>query len=343
MVMELATSEDIIHGLCIPNYSLIKQLEQCTEITDLSVCWQGGSYGDGSVLDLSKCTSLINFRAVSFHYKVKFPNSLECVLDYAYTKYLPDFSQCTSLKSIERMSGENTGRTSADIKAMLDTMTVCKNLSRLNFMRVWGFENLSIFVSLSGLNNLKYISLGESSGALNSDLKKLDGIEYLSSLEEINVGNVANMENISALSELKNLKTITFENVNVVKIIPSLINSLSSLETVSFVNCKVTDISGLSGLNLTTLTLNDNNIYNLKALENMNTLKSLNLKNNAIYDTFSYRNDLGDTVTENNIEILANLRRNGVLETLKISGNSGIINYKPLTDLGYNLSKEVFE
>ena len=61
----------------------------------------------------------------------------------------------------------------------------------------------------------------------------------------------------------------------------------------------------------------------------------LNLNNNAISDTASYIDSEGKTKTYNNLEILANLNKNGKLKKLYLSGNDNIVNWTPLSSLNW--------
>ena len=71
-------------------------------------------------------------------------------------------------------------------------------------------------------------------------------------------------------------------------------------------------------------------------MENLKKLESLNLSNNTISDTFSYVDSDGNTKTYNNLEILANLNKDGKLKKLYLSGNDNIINWSPLSSLKWD-------
>ena len=114
----------------------------------------------------------------------------------------------------------------------------------------------------------------------------------------------------------------------------STIKECTTLKNVTLGNAHIQSINGIESLsNLQTLTLNDNNISSLKPLENLKNLEELNLSNNTISDTSSYIDSDGSTKTYNNLEILANLNKNGKLKKLYLSGNDNIINWSLLSSL----------
>ena len=67
----------------------------------------------------------------------------------------------------------------------------------------------------------------------------------------------------------------------------------------------------------------------------MNLLEELNLNNcNGIYDNYN---------NIQNLEILANLHKNGTLNKLYFSGNSSIIDWTTLTNIGWQQESGSFK
>lgn len=178
-----------------------------------------------------------------------------------------------------------------------------ERMAAINFTKINDYINYE-------MPSVKYLTL---SGANSSIIKSLDGIEYFSNIEKLHVWSNNVILNISEINSCKQLKYVDISN------------------------CKVQNLSGLEGLNsIHTLILRNNDISNLKPLENLINLEYLNLNNNAISDPASYIDSDGKIKTYNNLQILANLNKNGKLKSLYLSGNGNIINWTPLSNLNWN-------
>ena len=122
----------------------------------------------------------------------------------------------------------------------------------------------------------------------------------------------------------------------------NMINNLSafagctSLKSITIKNSNVVDISGLKDLPLLNkLILSNNSISSCVPLKNLKSLNYLDLQNNSISDV-SWDGD----VSYNNLKILADLNVNsgngGNLSTLYLSGNTGIVDFTPVSTLKWN-------
>ena len=154
----------------------------------------------------------------------------------------------------------------------------------------------------------------------------LEGLKYLTSLKYLEI-RYTTLSDISFLEEMTNIEVLRLDN--------NSISDISSIE--SLINLKYLDLS-------------NNQVTNIKALKNLQHLGegswyyfdspsslyrcNLGLENNALYDRFSYYDENGNTVTENTLDILAQLNVKYNLKCLYISGNSGIIDYSPLIKQG---------
>ena len=188
-------------------------------------------------------------------------------------------------------------------------------------------------LTLTRLENIKVTSLSEYLKDTNGN--KLE----LPSVISLDISGLNQTLPHSILSDLKglecftNLQTLTMNYTSKILDI-SAIKGCKTLKNVTLGYCNIQSINGLENLsNLQTLTLNDNNISSLKPLENLKNLEELNLSNNTISDTSSYIDSDGNTKTYNNLEILANLNKNGKLKKLYLAGNENIINWSPLSSL----------
>ncbi len=125
------------------------------------------------------------------------------------------------------------------------------------------------------------------------------------------------------------------------------LSNLTNLEYLNLSNNEITNINYLSSLsNLRCLILKNNSISSLYPLKNLNNLGEyfidatgnqqrgyLDVSNNCIYDTGAYQTSDGKIENFNNIEILANLNKNGSLKILYINNNPGIIDFTPISKL----------
>jgi Leucine-rich repeat (LRR) protein len=86
------------------------------------------------------------------------------------------------------------------------------------------------------------------------------------------------------------------------------------------------------------LDLSDCSISNIYALKDLKNLQHLDLTNNCIYDSASFTDSDNNVITYNTMELLANLNsvKNGALMYLYLSGNSGIIDYSPVSSLKWS-------
>jgi Leucine-rich repeat (LRR) protein len=185
---------------------------------------------------------------------------------------------------------------------------------------------------------------------------KLPKVTAGSSITKFEISPTTNVSNYSfSKEEISNF----FENLGKCSIGTLNLNSFGTLDTLTYLSslnsCGITTlylpdytknpsqtyskIKSLSGIeNLITLQYlycQNNSITSLKELSNLTSLKYLDLSNNLIYDTSSYVDEKGETVTYNNLEILAKLNKynKGKLEQLYLEGNSSIISFSPIQSL----------
>ena len=188
-------------------------------------------------------------------------------------------------------------------------------LKRLQYLDVISFSEILKDSNGNKLELPSVISLdlsGLNQKSPQSTLSDLKGIECFTNLQTLTMNYTSKILDISAIKDCTTLKNVTLGYGN--------IQSINGFESLS---------------NLQKLTLNDNNISSLKPLENLKNLEELNLSNNTISDTSSYVDSDGSTKTYNNLEILANLNKNGKLKILYLSGNDNIINWSPLSSLNW--------
>ena len=71
----------------------------------------------------------------------------------------------------------------------------------------------------------------------------------------------------------------------------------------------------------------------------MKNLSTLNLSNNCLYDDF-YKEINGEKVNYNTFEILKRLNKNGNLQKINLSNNTGLVNKDSLTEDGAKWSED---
>ena len=290
--------------------------------------------GLGSRLDLSNCGKLKNFQVYDYWYKFILPASLNALKVENVVEF-PDLSLCSELTEMG-FGFEYVSPEQSQFEDFMRTLINCTKLENLNLIGVYSVADLTACSCLKDMSNITNLTLGGRDWYSNTKLASLSGIENLGFLNSITIEYSSALEDISGLSKLSNLKNLSIKNCEKIKSIPKLIASKENLKTISITNCKVEDITGLTGLDLTVIDLSNNNVTNLKSLENMTSLASLTLVNNGLYNIASYLDEGNVPKTVNNIDILVNLNKEGSLRTLKLSGNRGITEFSKLQNLTWN-------
>jgi len=125
------------------------------------------------------------------------------------------------------------------------------------------------------------------------------------------------------------------------------VDDLSTLTCSNVSN--LNDLSEIEHLHLRNLTIKNGAVSSVYSLRFATTLVNLNLSYNCLFDTASFKDDDQNTVTINNLEILARLNTNyslsaeeissgytkGNLTSLYLLGNSGIIDFSPVSKLSW--------
>ena len=300
-------SSGAMSGLNCSSLEVYRCLENLTDLKKLCIgCW-GPSIGNlGESIDLRN-TSLQEAMIRGLYVNVYLPNTITNVhMGFA----LPIFAE-NSLDLLEAyVAAPKADKTQKFLNEFFESLKNISNVKILKFTRTALMEITSLSEYLKyEMPNVEELYL---SGLSNDKclLQNLDGIENFTNLKKLEVKYNSKILDISAIKNCKNLTDIDLKYSNVKSVL------------------------GLEGLNnLQKLTLNNNNISSLKPLENLKNLEELNLSNNTISDTSSYIDSDGSTKTYNNLEILANLNKNGKLKKLYLAGNDNIINWSPLSSL----------
>ena len=297
-------------GAGIQNTSLKKQLENCTEITYITT---NGMNDDNITLDLSR-TKLTSIYFQSSGCSIILPSSITSISKWYIdnNNWILDFRNLKD-KTLTEVHFGHFGRSWDYYKKELEqlaTYNVTINTLNLDIRK-------GQYVSADILNTMKDVNI-----------------------KGINFGGLTSQENFNFVAsswtdKLKNVTSITMNGVNLQNL--DFLSENINLTSLNLIDCHISDISGISNCtNLESLNLSGttNGFSSLEALKNMKNLTTLNLNNcNGIYDTY------GDI---RNLEILADLHQTGSLTTLNFTGNSSIMDWSPLTNLGWNQSTGSF-
>ena len=324
-----------VNGLYIGNANLLKQLENCTNITQLNLA--GGSIDrynitKGINLDLSKCTKLKKVTFNRILSLVKFPNSLE---EYSgFTNSLNDFSLCENLKKINMNGYAKDALNETDF---FNTLVTCQAKFELIFsVYCVGKENQFID-KLQILKDSKIEAISFYADT-NNDIWQFKDLRYISqlislksiSIQQGKLEGLAGIENLENLQRVRILKT----NLKNLKGISDLNNRIKLLQ---LNDNKINDITGIENLiNIQTADFSNNNISSIKQIETNYSLVSLDLSNNCLFDTSTYTDNNGNVCKYNNLEILAQLNKKGKLKVLYMEGNYSIIDWSPVSNLKWN-------
>ena len=299
-------------GAGLKNTELKKQLENCTEITYITT---NGMCEDDITLDLSN-TKLTSIYFQSGYCSIILPSTINTINSFYIEseKTILDFRNLIG-KTLERVPFGHFGR--------LDFNTTYKTI----------------------LDQLKNYNITVNNLILDLRAKEYISEDIISAMKDVNIKNINfgggtsqetfNFVASSWTNKLKNVTSITMRGINLQNL--DFLSENTNLTSLSLIDCHISDISGISNctkLESLDLSGTTNGFSSLQALENMNKLTTLNLNNcNGIYDTY------GDI---RNLEILADLHQTGSLTTLNFTGNSSIMDWSPLTNLGWNQSTGSF-
>ena len=287
-------------AFCATNLETLKTLQKCTDLENLVMCFNGYSLSEN--IDLSNLTKLKKF-------------IYRCLGGYSYSFIMP-----SSLEEINVMNGYCVN------------LKNCRDLKKLTFNNClsvndeFGYcqlnTNADIVVTIDwldfGANTLKFLdgkNVTEFHTGVNSD------IIYSCDYKCFNL----NWPKIS---------DITCPYMNSVDGTIGGIKNLTNLRSLNLGVDSIVDLSGIENLtNLQSLDLSSNQIKDVHKLGNLNKLSTLNLSNNCIFDDTTFFDENNNKVKIKNLEVLANMNKNGQLRNLYLSGNTGITDWSILSNI----------
>ena len=278
------------------NGDVLVSLKNCSGIS--GIWWKGYADMRDYTLDLSGMTSLTTFSCSgnNFCFNVIFPSSLT---------FFRDLQEPSVFADLSRVTGELRIDFSASTPALIK-----KELASLN-------DNINLTVrdtyastSLSGYTDFSiFKEIYEARGNKKINLVEFTFIDYRNGERVHN--KITSLNGIEYVSGLQIL---------------NLAGQFS----------KLLDIDKLETFkeSLTKLYLKNSSITSCKVFKEMKNLTYLDLSNNCISDTSTYKEG-EQTITFNNLEVLAGLHtsKGGNLTKLFLVGNTGIINFTPVSEL----------
>ena len=295
-------------GAGIENYELKQQLSNCTEITYITT----NSMNNTGTVDLTNCTKLTSGYFQDGGGTFILPSSIKTI-DSWYQGVKLDFKNLKN-KTIEHVP-----------------------LGHL--FQNWGFYKSELEQLANYKIRVNTLDLDIRAGSYIDD----DILSYLNKIDigSIDFSGVSNQDNFNFVAsswkdKLLNTTSIKMTGVNLENL--DFLKDNTNLTELRLIDCHISYISGIENcVNLKKINLSGttNGFSNLEPLKNMKLLEELNLNNcNGIYDSY---NDV------QNLEILANLHKNGTLNKLYFSGNSSIIDWTPLTNIGWQQESGSFK
>ena len=296
-------------GLVCDNIEAFKCLGEVKDLTRLYSIQFHKDIGNIDDVDLTK-TNLKYVNISGINANIYLPNTVEEV--YVDGSPLPVVAEnSTNLRILSVSHVIGTERWKNKFFPNL------KNATNLNSLSMTRLDNLNVYklsdFVIDEMQSVKSLNIsGSTPSGRQSKLISLDGIEKFPNITILYSNFTDNILDISNIKNCMKLERVYLSYAN--------IQSLNGLENL---------------ISLQILDLKNNNISSLKPLENLTNLQILNLSNNVISDSSAYTDTDGSTKRYNNLDILANLNKNGKLKTLYLEGNDNIIDWSPLSKLNW--------
>ena len=296
-------------GLVCDNIEAFKCLGEVKDLTRLYSIQYKKDIGNIDDVDLKK-TNLKYVNISGINANIYLPNTVEEV--YVDGSPLPVVTEdSTNLRTLSVSHVIGIDRWKSKFFPNLKNATNLKSLSMTRLYNL-NFYKISDYIIDEMPSVATLIISGSTPSNRQSELNSLDGIEKFPNLKSL-YANMTN--NILDISAIKNCTQLSYAQLRYANI-----QSLNGLENLT---------------SLQELYMTSNNISSLKPLENLTNLQVLELNNNVISDTSAYTDTDGSTKRYNNLDILANLNKNGKLKTLYLEGNDNIIDWSPLSKLSW--------
>ena len=318
---------DNISGIVGLNEKSLKSLENCTEITNLIVTCRAlyETIAEAN-LDLTKCTSLSTIRLDSTKMNLKLPSNLQILaISWRASDSKFDVSDCIKLDSVSFYDGSQTA-----LKYFASHLGNVK-ISEFILNRYRSFEGL-INISPNCIIENFYSNMNGVTDK-SAVIDYADNLANIPGLKKIGITEHGSFKGFSTDINFQDLQEIVIRDSDVIESLEFLKGS-SKLKKVNVSKGKINSFKGITQLTeLTDLKVTNNAISSVYEIKDLKNLSVLDLENNCIYDTTSYFNSLNEKVTVKNLEILANMNKDGSLRQLYLSGNTGITDWSQLSKI----------
>lgn len=343
------SNSDNIYGLVLNNFDLMKQLENCTEVTNLVINVGWRSYFNTSMsgeLNLTKLTKLKLLFFARQNIKLILPSNLERLYCSQTKPVNVDLSNCKMLKTFKAfcINAKDSYKTifntlpddfsSLEYMWLQDQRTVaddgvvyndnldwlekfknCKNFKGLviNQNNTWTTYNWKSLEGLKFIENLEHLELNFTinDGGCLSDFPDLSGLTNLKFLQ-IKYGNM----NLDKIKTCKSLEELVINNTFIQNV--NFLSEINGLKKIDLSNNRINDIYGLLRKTmLSELKLGYNDLIDISPLSDLSALQHLELNNNKLSD-FGYDNTGKSYYTQS---VLTDLNQKYNLKNLYLWGN----------------------
>ena len=305
-----------VGGAFLGTWNLMKQLENCTELTYFRDWVNYNARGEGldsdgnpKVLDLRN-TKIKEFYPRHWHdVKIYLPNTIERYNDIETE--LPVFSENSDKLTFLYISTCRNRSTTEEFTAFLEN--IGNNCPNLQTLKISMAKNLDL-MDLSYLSNLQNLTelhiIGSTSEPQYTENRtSIAGVGNLSHLKTFYVNAHGNLWDVSDLARCTELENITITGTNV--------------SNISFVK---------SMPNLKKLIMNTNAVKDIYPILSCKKLEEVNFQNNLLTDV-GYHNSGSGSMAYDTLDVFYSLNQHveaeetldgvsGSLKTVKLKGNS---------------------
>ena len=295
--------------------------KDCNKIENF-ITYGFGNYVTGT-LDLTGCSSLIEYYSWNEEMNVKLPSSLKRFS--GRKKAFADLSLCSNLKQYYKIYPDQD-----NIANELKTLNSSAQIEKILFYKD-GLIDLSFLKYIDTSKLSEILVKGNGSRYQPTTIKNLNGIENALNLTILTIDGSNNFIDTSAISKCTNLNSITISDCPNLEKVTGL-QDLSKVTTLKLYNCKIGRIEGINNLvNIETLNLSNNKISDISFLKNMKKLSgNVYLNDNNIVDL----SDLEKTIHDGRISYTYLNLNNNILQTTSINGNNNVNTLKKLYNAG---------
>ena len=318
-----------VYGGIISNQSILNTLNG-SGITKLRI---PGKIEAGVTLDLSRCGQLEEFTTAYISGKLTLPASIKSFSVWNIVgSSCVEFNKSSELNKIYYHDSNSFFR-------LVSSLLNVKSISEVQIG--WGgFEAISKLGLLEGKNVKTF-----SQNSLSTNNTSAENFVLPSTLDTLilgkNGGTGVTVNNFpSTIVGEHGSSLVTLEISGGLIGTASFVKDIPSLEKIILKDCKISNIDFDEENNITYLDLSGGNISNLKSFEKLKKCKYINLSNNNILSSSSFKDETGKDSSISSLGVLIYLHNNYKLRSLHLQGNSEDVkafqDYGTLTSLSWD-------